>query len=108
MDFQTAFNLAVLLVGVLGSFGARQVMERIKEAKAAGTDAGAAATKRAEAAHELAVEAHEALHAHRLHIAEYYVSVKRFEGFEAALFKKLDSIEEKLDRKADKSQGAAG
>lgn len=50
----------------------------------------------------LAISALDKLNQLKLHVAENYTSLKRFEGFENALFKKLDSIEEKLDHKVDK------
>lgn len=50
-----------------------------------------------------------ALDAHKLHVAEHYVTnnelTKAIDGFNRAIdavFKKLDRIEEKVDRKADK------
>lgn len=46
-----------------------------------------------------------------LHVAEEYVSVKRFDGYIErfdkavdAIFKKLDNVSDKLDKKADKPQ----
>lgn len=50
----------------------------------------------------IAISALDKLNQLKLHVAENYTSLKRFEGFETALFKKLDTIEEKLDHKADK------
>lgn len=50
----------------------------------------------------IAISALERLNALKLHVAENYTSLKRFEGFETALFKKLDQIEDKLDSKVDK------
>lgn len=81
--------------------------DRIKEAKEEGIAQAAFAIKEVTAisdeAKALAIDALDKLHAHKLHIAENYISVKRFEGFEATLFKKLDSIESKLDGKQDKA-----
>lgn len=58
--------------------------------------------KKIDAADAKAVEALKQIADYKLHVAENYTSLKRFEGFEDALFKKLDKIEEKLDGKQDK------
>lgn len=58
--------------------------------------------KKIDAADSKAVEALNQIADYKLHVAENYTSLKRFEGFEDALFKKLDKIEEKLDGKQDK------
>lgn len=74
----------------------------VGDAKAAAEKAADEAKSAADAAHTIAVQALDELAKYRLHVAENYTSLKRFEGFEAALFKKLDAIEGKLDGKADK------
>ena len=63
----------------------------------------------ANSAKELATEAklkariaNEALQDHRLHVAENYVCLKRFEGFESAIFERLDKIAARMDEKADR------
>ena len=68
---------------------------RIEQTKTEAMNAAAEAEK-------LAISALDKINQHRLHVAESYTSLKRFEGFETALFKKLDSIEDKLDGKVDK------
>lgn len=102
MDFQFAFNVVASIAGVLALFVLNMAFARIAEAKKAGTDAAAAANARAAEAEDRAAEALQVLNAFKLYVAENYTSLKRFEGFEVALFKKLDSIEQKLDGKADK------
>ena len=111
------FGGATLLVGavtlvllpLLAFLGSRQ-LKRMDEDELAGRQTAAANLKtatdaiaeRMQETHGLAVRGLDELNRHKLHIAENYVSTKRFEGFEAALFKKLDVIEDKLDRKVDK------
>lgn len=60
------------------------------------------AHKKADDAHARADHAIEQLHQNKLHVAENYVSLKRFESFEGAIFDKLDAIADKIDKKADK------
>lgn len=55
-----------------------------------------------DAAEKKASESKDALSDYKLHVANSYVSLERFQGFEEAIFKKLDRIEIKLDDKADK------
>lgn len=114
MDFQTAFNVVASIAGVLALFVLNMAFSRITEAKHAGIAAAeqaksaaavavATAQARAEEALSTAERSRQELHDHKLHVAENYISVKRFEGFETAIFKKLDAIENKLDGKADKT-----
>lgn len=60
------------------------------------------AHKKADDAHARADHAVDQLHQIKLHVAENYVSLKRFESFEKAIFDKLDAISDKIDKKADK------
>lgn len=39
---------------------------------------------------------------YKTHVAEHYVTDNDFKSMSSALFQKLDRIEEKIDRKADK------
>lgn len=41
----------------------------------------------------------------RIHVAEKYTSVDRFNGLEAMILEKLNRIEGKLDQKQDKDHG---
>lgn len=107
MDGQQLFNIAVSVCGVAGIPLLTFFWNRIKEAKEEGMRQAAIAIaevqKIADEGKKLAIEAKKDLGELKVHIAENYISVKRFEGFETALFKKLDSIEGKLDKKADKA-----
>lgn len=62
-----------------------------------------AAEEKAKEAKELAVSALDKLNLHKLHVAEQYVHAERFTAFESAIFRKLDTIEAKLDGKQDKA-----
>lgn len=59
--------------------------------------------KRTEEAHMLAVRALDSLNTHRIHVAESFVSAKRYEAFEGKIMDSLERIEAKLDRKVDKA-----
>lgn len=104
---QVVFNSIVGLGGFFALFVLNTIMGKIDAAKEAGKNAASEVEARvkpvADEAKMLSVKALDKLNVHERHVAEHYISVPRFEGFEKALFTKLDSIEEKLDRKVDKS-----
>ena len=77
MDFQHWFEALIALLGVIGGWFLNILWKDAKELSAK-------------------VQAIELL------VAGQYVSKLEFERFTSAVFSKLDKIEEKLDRKADK------
>ena len=114
---QTIFNGVLGFGAFCGIFILKMIFDRIADAKSSGI-AAAQAVKTELASdikswhddcHVIALEAKtlgvrslDELNRHKLHVAESYVGLARMEKLEAAIFKKLDSIEEKLDRKMDK------
>lgn len=84
MDFQTGINLLFGLCSAVIVPATTMLLARIKGAEA------------------VAAQAKSDLQDYKTHVAENFTSLRRFEGFEVALFKKLDAIEDKLDGKADK------
>ena len=84
MDLQTILNLAIGVVTAVIMPLLAMLVTRIKTAE------------------DVATKAAMDLQAYKTIVAENYISVRRFEGFEDALFKKLDAIWDKLDDKADK------
>lgn len=84
MDVQTALNMIFGAVATVVMPAITMLLNRIKEAA------------------EIANKAKSDLQDYRTYVAENFTSLRRFEGFETALFKKLDAIEDKLDGKADK------
>ena len=98
MDFQTAFNVAMGIGGVLVPLVAKMLMDKIADAKSAGTSAD----HKAQEAKEKAQEAKDAIARHQLYASETFLTVRRFEGFEERLFTELRGIKERLDEKADK------
>ena len=119
MDYQAAFNIAFLGFCAAVSMIIANINKRIDEAKTAGVEASKSAKDEglsmslmakaaASEAEALAIRALDTINQHKLHVAENYTSLKRLEALEAALFKKLDTIEGKLDMKADKPNHPAG
>lgn len=101
--------VTLILLPLLAFLGSRQLSRVDKDiadgrasAEKALKETEASLMLRADEGHALAVRALDKLNEHKTHVAETYTSLQRFEGFESALFKKLDSIESKLDGKADK------
>ena len=84
MDMQTSFNVAVGLIAFLGGWVLNSLRDSIKSLTASDSDL---ATK---------VQSIELL------VAGSYVKRDDLDKLTAALFSKLDKIESKLDRKADK------
>ena len=121
---QQIFNGVIAFGAFCGVFILKMIFDRIADAKRTGQDAAAgvqavltstkeaiefAIDKRHEECRDIAIEAKtlavrglDKLNEHRLEIAQHYVSAERLEKLEAALFRKLDAIEAKLDGKADK------
>lgn len=84
MDFQVGFNIAVGMVGVLVGW----VLNNLRDSMKALTDADIVLTDKVQKIEVL--------------VAGQYITRKDHADFAAALFQKLDRIEEKLDTKADK------
>ena len=84
MDFQTLFNAGLGVVSVVVLPTLSMLFSRIKNAE------------------DVASKAKSDLQEYKTKVAEDYVSVKRFEGFEERLFGELKAIKDKLDDKADK------
>jgi len=110
---QQIFNGILGFGAFCGVFILKMIFDRIKDAKDSGVlavvglkdhieDRHKEASQTAIEAKLLAIRSLDQLNNHKLYVAENYPSLKRLEQLEAALFKKLDAIEGKLDRKQDK------
>lgn len=84
MDFQVSFNIAVGLVGALGGYVLKSVSENLKSLQQADT----VLTDKVQKVEVL--------------VAGQYVTQDAMSRLSAALFAKLDKIENKLDSKQDK------
>ena len=77
MDWQSIFYSAVALALTVGGWFYRELKFKVDKT-------------------------HEEFLSYKTHIAEHYVKNSSFEKFSAALFAKLDKIEDKIDLKQDK------
>ena len=84
MDPQTIINAAIALVGFLGGWILKVVWEGVKELQSADKILA------------------EKVNTIEILIAGTYMSKQDFDKIAAAIFAKLDKIEDKLDRKVDK------
>ena len=84
MDPQTIINAAIALVGFLGGWILKVVWEGVKELQSADKILA------------------EKVNTIEILIAGTYMSKLDFDKIAAAIFAKLDKIEDKLDRKVDK------
>ena len=84
MDPQTIINTAIALVGFLGGWILKVVWEGVKELQSADKILA------------------EKVNTIEILIAGTYISKQDFDKIAAAIFQKLDKIEDKLDRKVDK------
>ena len=84
MDSQTIINAAIALVGFLGGWILKVVWEGVKDLQIAD---------------KILVEKVNTI---EILIAGNYMSKLDFDKIAAAIFQKLDKIEDKLDRKVDK------
>ena len=84
MDPQTIINAAIALVGFLGGWILKVVWEGVKELQSADKILA------------------EKVNTIEILIAGTYISKQDFDKIAAAIFQKLDKIEDKLDRKVDK------
>ena len=81
---QTVFNIALAITGFLGGWVLKVVWEAVKELQSAD---------------KILVEKVASI---EILIAGNYMSKQDFDKIAAAIFAKLDKIDDKLDRKADK------
>lgn len=86
MDFQTGFNIVIGIVGFLGGFILNTIWQSLKDLQKADK--------------ELIDRVHEV----ETLVAGQYVKRDEFAAKIEAMFAKLDRIEEKIDRKADKGE----
>ena len=84
MDPQTIINTAIALVGFLGGWILKVVWEGVKDLQSADKILA------------------EKVNTIEILIAGTYISKQDFDKIAAAIFQKLDKIEDKLDRKVDK------
>ena len=84
MDFQVGFNVAIALVGMLGGWVLKTVWESVRDLQAADKEL----TDKVQGIEVL--------------VAGQYIKRDELDRHIEAIFRKLDSIEAKLDRKADK------
>ena len=84
MDPQTIINTAIALVGFLGGWILKVVWEGVKDLQSADKILA------------------EKVNTIEILIAGTYISKQDFDKIAAAIFAKLDKIEDKLDRKVDK------
>jgi len=84
MDPQTIINAAIALVGFLGGWILKVVWEGVKDLQSADKILA------------------EKVNTIEILIAGTYISKQDFDKIAAAIFQKLDKIEDKLDRKVDK------
>ena len=84
MDPQTIINAAIALVGFLGGWILKVVWEGVKDLQSADKILA------------------EKVNTIEILIAGTYISKQDFDKIAAAIFAKLDKIEDKLDRKVDK------
>jgi len=84
MDSQTIINTAIALVGFLGGWILKVIWEAVKELQVAD---------------KILVDKVNTI---EILIAGNYMSKQDFDKIAAAIFAKLDKIEDKLDRKVDK------
>jgi len=84
MDSQTIINTAIALVGFLGGWILKVIWEAVKELQIAD---------------KILVDKVNTI---EILIAGNYMSKQDFDKIAAAIFAKLDKIEDKLDRKVDK------
>ena len=84
MDPQTIINAAIALVGFLGGWILKVVWEGVKDLQSADKILA------------------EKVNTIEILIAGTYISKHDFDKIAAAIFAKLDKIEDKLDRKVDK------
>jgi len=84
MDSQTIINTAIALVGFLGGWILKVIWEAVKELQFAD---------------KILVDKVNTI---EILIAGNYISKHDFDKIAAAIFAKLDKIEDKLDRKVDK------
>ena len=84
MDSQTIINTAIALVGFLGGWILKVIWEAVKELQFAD---------------KILVDKVNTI---EILIAGNYMSKQDFDKIAAAIFAKLDKIEDKLDRKVDK------
>ena len=84
MDTQSLINILFGLVAFFGGVWIRGIADSLKELKHAD------------------VELSEKVQAIEVLVAGEYIKREDFEKFATAMFTKLDKIEEKIDRKADK------
>lgn len=84
MDFQSAFNLAVGLVAFLGGYVLKSINDTLRDLQSADTTL-------AEKVQDIQVL-----------VAGQYVTHADLEKMINAVFNKLDKIEDKIDKKADK------
>ena len=82
---QTVFNIALAITGFLGGWVLKVVWDAVKDLQAAD---------------KVLVEKVNTI---EILIAGNYMSKQDFDKIAAAIFAKLDKIEDKLDRKADKN-----
>ena len=81
---QTVFNIALAITGFLGGWVLKVIWEAVKELQSAD---------------KILVEKVASI---EILIAGNYMSKQDFDKIAAAIFAKLDKIDDKLDRKADK------
>jgi len=84
MDSQTIINIAIALVGFLGGWILKVIWEAVKELQFAD---------------KILVDKVNTI---EILIAGNYMSKQDFDKIAAAIFAKLDKIEDKLDKKVDK------
>ena len=82
---QTVFNIALAITGFLGGWVLKVIWEAVKELQSAD---------------KILVEKVASI---EILIAGNYMSKQDFDKIAAAIFAKLDKIDDKLDRKADKN-----
>lgn len=84
MDFQVAFNIAVILIGALASWVLKTITDKLN---------------RLQTAEDSLRDKIQEIH---ILVAGKYVTTDSLDKFSNAIFTKLDKIESKLDSKQDK------
>ncbi len=84
MDTQTLINLAIMVIGSLGGWVMKSLQDNIKALQVVNTTMA------------------EKVQSMEVLVVGHYVQKNDLKDLTAALFTKLDKIEDKLDKKADK------
>lgn len=98
MSGQEIFAAVMLILNGIGGTALFRLMNKLDKAGTDSTEALAIAKE----SKEIGIDALEKLNAHKLHVAQDYISLAAFEKFETRLFGELETIKNKLDQKADK------